>query len=59
MKLKNIRHIGRYKLENGKEVNVKKGRKKGYGVDVLFYLYRNKRMLIDCKEFENAIKIED
>lgn len=37
MKLTNIRHMGRYILSDGRKVNIKKGRKKGYGIDVYFY----------------------
>lgn len=52
MKLSNIHPLGRYKnKETGNAVNVKKGRKVGYGVDVLFYLYRGNRIFISSGDF--------
>jgi len=52
MKLTNIRNVGRYcNTETLKEYNVKKGRKKGYGVDILYYLYRGKRIIISDMDF--------
>ena len=52
MKLTNIRPVGRYRnTETLKEYNVKKGRKKGYGVDILYYLYRGKRIIISDMDF--------
>lgn len=51
MKLKNIRDIGRFINSDGKSVNIKKGTKVGYGVDIIFYLFRHKRVIINDKEF--------
>ena len=44
--------------ETGNPVNVKKGRKAGYGVDILFYLYRGKRVIIsDANFYHNWKKV--
>jgi len=52
MKLTNIRIVGRYvNPETGRAVNVHKGRKKGYGCDVLFWLKSGKRQLITDRDF--------
>ena len=52
MKLTNIRNVGRYRnTETNKEYNIKKGRKKGYGVDILYYLYRGNRIIISDMDF--------
>ena len=60
MKLSNIKNLGRYRnTETEKEYNIKKGRKVGYGVDVLYYLYKGKRIIIPDNEFysEKYIKV--
>ncbi len=59
MRLSNIRNIGRYKNNiNGKEYNIKKGTNKQRGTDIIFYLYRNKRIIISDLEFyDNHTKI--
>lgn len=55
MKLTNIRDIGRYRnTETNKEYNVKKGRKKGYSIDILYYLYRGNRIIIQDNEFYSS-----
>lgn len=52
MKLKNLRKLGRFiNPETGRLVNVHKGRKIGYGVEVLFYLYRGSRIFITDADF--------
>ena len=52
MRLTNLRKLGRYiNPETGNPVNVHKGRKKGYGVDVLVWYYRNKRQYITDRDF--------
>ena len=52
MKLTNIRNVGRYRnTETLKEYNVKKGRQKGRSVDILYYLYRGKRIIISDMDF--------
>lgn len=52
LRLTNIRTVGRYRnTETLKEYNVKIGRKKGYGIDILFYLYRGKRVIIQDIDF--------
>lgn len=55
-RLSNIRSLGRYKNADGKEVNVKKGRNTQRGTDVLFYLYRGKRIFISDKDFYGSFK---
>lgn len=51
-KLTNIKSLGRYKnIKTGKEYNVKKGRNMQRGTDLLFYLYRGKRVFISDKNF--------
>jgi DnaJ-class molecular chaperone len=61
MKLKNIRNVGRYYNRNTKKaVNIKKGRRMGYGVDVFFYLYRGSRIFISDKDLSDQwVKIDD
>lgn len=55
MKLTNIKDVGRYRnTETLKEYNIKKGQKKGYGVDILYYLYRGKRIIIPDNEFYSS-----
>lgn len=51
MKLKNIRELGRFENTDGKAVNVKVGRQVGRSVDLLYYLYRGKRVFISDHEF--------
>ena len=52
MKLTNLRNLGRYiNPETKCPVNVHKGQKKGYSVEVLFYLYRGKRQFISDRDF--------
>ena len=60
MKLTNIRLIGRHlNKETGKKYNVHQGRKKGYGVDVLFFYRSGKRIVIADNDFyDNHTKIE-
>jgi hypothetical protein len=55
MKLTNIRNIGRfYNIESQKEFNIKKGRKKGCSIDILYYLHRGKRIIISDIEFNST-----
>lgn len=59
MKLTNIKNVGRFRnTETNKEVNVKKGRKKGYGVDILYYLYRGNRIIISDMDFYSPKYVE-
>jgi len=52
MKLTNIRPVGRFRnTETNKEYNIKKGRLKYRSVDILFYLYRGKRIFITDMDF--------
>ena len=52
MKLTNIRPVGRYcNTETLKEFNVKKGNQKGRSIDILYYLYRGKRIIISDMDF--------
>ncbi len=52
MILTKIVKLGRFRnILTGKEVNLKKGTKVGYGVDLIFYLNRGKRMFISDHEF--------
>jgi len=52
MKLTNIKPVGRYRnTETNKEYNVKKGKQKDRSVDILFYLYRGKRIIISDMDF--------
>ena len=62
MKLTNIRSLGRYTdSETGKTVNVKKGRRVGRSTDILYYLYRGSRVIIQENDFygNTWTKIED
>lgn len=45
MRLRRVYLYGRYRLPDGKEVNVHKGVNER-GHDVVFYLYRGKRVLL-------------
>jgi len=57
MKLTNIRDAGRFKhTESGREVTIKKGRKVGRSVDVLYYLRSGTRVLISDLDFYNNWK---
>lgn len=52
MKLSNIRPLGRYtNSETGKTVNVKKGKRVERGTDIIFYLYRGTRVIIQDNDF--------
>lgn len=52
MKLTNIRELGRYKnIKTGKEYNLKKGTNCQRGTDLIFYLYRGKRVFISDRDF--------
>jgi len=51
MKLKNIRELGRWENTDGKAVNVKVGKRIGYGDDILYYLYRGKRVILSDRDF--------
>ena len=56
-RLSNIRELGRYKnVKTGKEYNIKKGRNKQCGTDVIFYLYRCKREFISDSDFYSIYK---
>jgi hypothetical protein len=57
MKISNIKNIGRFETPDGKKINIKKGRKVGYGVDLLFYLYRGTRIYISDAEFGKYTEI--
>jgi len=44
--------VGRYRnTETLKEFNVKKGNQKGRSIDILYYLYRGKRIIISDMDF--------
>jgi len=61
LRLTNIRKLGRYQnnLDNRK-LNIYKGRKKGRSIDVIYYLYRGKRILINDSDFyQNYEKIKE
>lgn len=52
MRLSNVYSVGRYRnKETLKVVNVKSGRRVGRSVDVLFYLLKGKRVVINDREF--------
>lgn len=52
MRLSRDKSLGRYRhKETGREFNVKTGRQIGRSVDVMFYLYRNKRQILSDREF--------
>lgn len=52
MKLKWIINLGRYiNPETNRAVNVKKGTKLGRSVTVYFYLHRNRKIIINDKDF--------
>jgi SH3-like domain-containing protein len=52
MKLSNIRNLGRFhNKEQNKTVNIRTGRKVGYGVDLLFYLKSGSRVFVSDKDF--------
>lgn len=56
-KLSNIRSVGRFKNEiNGKAYNIYKGRNIARKTDVLFYLYRGKRMFVSDADFYSHYK---
>lgn len=59
MKIINRRLVGRYRNQAGKEVNIYKAKKKGYGVDILFYFFKFSPVLISDKDFyDNWKKVE-
>lgn len=54
MKLTNIRKMGRYKnTKTGQVYNIHKGKKVGYGVDVIFYYKSGKRIFIDDLDYHH------
>lgn len=56
-RLSNIKELGRYKNnQTGKEYNLKKGRNKQRGTDLIFYLYRGKRQFVSDAEFYSNYK---
>ena len=57
MKLTNIKNWGRYRLPDGREVNVKRGRRLSRGVDVYFYLNRMSRVFISSDELSKSKEI--
>lgn len=57
MKLTNIINYGRFRLADGREVNVKRGRRVGRGTDVYFYLARMQRVLLSDAEVSSATEI--
>ena len=60
MKLTNIKPVGRFRnTETGRLVNVKQGRKQGYGITILFYLHRGTRILISDRDFYGGTWQED
>ena len=60
MKLSNIRNIGRYKnTKTNKKYNIKKGKNMQRGTDIIFYLYRGKRIIISDMDFYSVKYIKD
>jgi hypothetical protein len=57
MKLTNIINWGRFRLADGREVNVKRGRRLGRGTDVYFYLSRMQRVFLSDAEVSSATEI--
>ena len=57
MKLTRIKRWGRFRLEDGREVNVHRGSRVGRGTDVYFYLHRMNRVLISDLELSTATEI--
>ena len=55
-RLTGIRNLGRYEnIDTGKTVNVKKGRNPQRGVDIIFYLYRGRRVYISDRDFYGGV----
>lgn len=60
MKLRDIYLLGRYRTPDGRLVNVRKGREVDGGWDVLFYLFRQHRVIIGENDFYREwVKILD
>jgi hypothetical protein len=57
MKLTRIKPWGRFRLEDGREVNIHRGSRVGRGTDVYFYLNRMKRVLVSDLELSKATEI--
>ena len=57
MKLTNIINWGRFRMADGREVNVKRGRRLGRGTDVYFYLNSMQRVLLSDAEVSSATEI--
>jgi hypothetical protein len=57
MKLTNIINWGRFRMADGREVNVKRGRRLGRGTDVYFYLSSMQRVLLSDAEVSSATEI--
>jgi hypothetical protein len=57
MTLTRIRILGRFRLTDGREVNVHKGIRKERGTDVYFFLYRQQRQLLSPSEVSAATRI--
>ena len=60
-RLTQIRSLGRYRNKTtGKEYNMKTGRQLSRSTNVIFYLFRNNRMIISDSDFYNNYeKIQD
>ena len=56
MRLTNCRIVGRYAMPDGRIVNVHKGHRIERGTDILYWLYRGKRILISDAEFSESWK---
>jgi hypothetical protein len=57
MKLTKIINWGRFRMADGREVNVKRGRRLGRGTDVYFYLNSMQRVLLSDAEVSSATEI--
>ena len=56
MRLTGIKTLGRYRnTDSNKVVNVKRGRNLQRGTDLLFYLYRGKRVFITDRDFYGGV----
>lgn len=59
MKLRNLRRRGRFKLPDGREVNIHVGQRVGRSESVYFYLYRQSRVYVDQATYFKLEKVQD
>lgn len=58
IRLQNLRKMGRFKLADGREVNIHSGTKPRRSEKLYFYLYRGSRVFVPTVDYFKLEKVE-